>query len=287
MPRLRGPRVVKTVDPRRVDMLTLMGECLEYMERPGVVTVFQLSCLFLRHPEVPRMDMGFSLSVVKFPHDRFHSALHSVQSLVKTDGFRASLFFSEGTLATVRECVRDGLSVVQKPEYDPWRRFYLHDRGAIAADMKASYTTVFHEALEKRRQELSDGQRRRPPMRTVSAAPKEIPVALPAIMHAAASTSVFDIPSINKKTSGGSEATKQIPKRQSEVVIAAEDRPGPSSAPVTAVASGSAVPCPKGKERKTRSSQKGESSRSPLLKGKKKSKKSKKSKQSVLSSDDD
>ena len=64
---------------------------------------------------------------------------------MKTDGFRASLFFSEGTLSTVRECVRDGLSVVPKPEHDPWKKCYLRDRGAIAVDMRASYATVFHE----------------------------------------------------------------------------------------------------------------------------------------------
>ena len=69
-------------------------------------------------------------------------------------------------------------------------KFYLHDCGAVSADMKASYNVVFHEALDKRRQELSDGQHCPPPTKTVSVGPKVVPAIKPAV----ASTSVFSIP---------------------------------------------------------------------------------------------
>ena len=75
----------------------------------------------------------------------------------------------------------------------------------VSADMKASYNVVFHEAPDKRRQGLSDGQQHPPPMKTVSVAPKLVP----AIMPAASSTSVFSLSSMNKKSRGGSLVAKQ------------------------------------------------------------------------------
>ena len=123
---------------------------------------------------------------------------------------------------------------------------------------------MFHEALDKRRQELSDGQHRRPPMKTCSVDPK----VFPSIMRSVASTSVLSLPSINKKSCGCSAVAKQIPKRQGEMAIIFQDRLGPSSTAVPPVSdSGSAVLFPGGKEKKTQNSQKSESAGSPLLKG--------------------
>ena len=68
---------MKTLDPRLVDLVSFFAECSESVERPGIVAVFQLWRLDLNHPDMPRMEMEFTLNVVKFPHDRFFSALHS------------------------------------------------------------------------------------------------------------------------------------------------------------------------------------------------------------------